>query len=196
MQLLQQVFAVRNAKQCGQIILLCWGLWFRRNTWVWDRRGMTIFGVKTMVNHMFQEWQRVQVDPKTDKGKLQSTKWWKPPAGWSKINVDASYQSGATHIGAGCIIRDDQGRFIRARATRIHGGVSTREAEALSFKEALTWTKNWRKCRCIFELDAKMVVDVVNGASKNSIFHGIIDECKEILKHFEGVLMGFAHRLL
>lgn len=147
-----------------------------------------------MVSHMFQEWQRVQGDPKTDKGQLQSRKWCKLPAGWSKINVDASYQSGATHIGAGCIVRDDQGCFIRARAARIRGGVSAREAEARSFKEALTWTKNWRTCRCIFELDAKMVVDVVNGASRNSIFHGIIDECKEILKHFEGVLVVFYHR--
>lgn len=152
-----------------------------------------VFGVKAMVNHMFQEWQRVQVDSRMNKDKLQK-KWCKPPPGWSKVNVDASYHVGATHIGAGCIIRDDQGRFIRARAARVRGGVSVREAEALSFKEALTWTKHWGNRRCIFELDAKLVVNAVNGTSKNSIFHGIIDECKEILKHYEGVLVVFEHR--
>ncbi|XP_074337519.1 uncharacterized protein LOC141674718 [Apium graveolens] len=146
-----------------------------------------------MINHMFHEWQRVQVDSKTYEEKQQLRKLYKHPPGWSKINVDTSYQAGVTHIGAGCIIRDDQGQFILAKAARVRG-VSTREAEALSFKEALTWTKNWRTRMCIFELDAKMVVDVVNGTRKNSNFHGIIHECKKILKHFKGVLVVLDHR--
>ena len=72
--------------------------------------------------------------------------------------------------------------------------MQAREAEAWSFKEALLWTKAWRTNRCIFELDAKSVVDAIHSPPKNSFFHTIIEECVEILKHFEEVLVVFDHR--
>lgn len=147
-----------------------------------------------MVSHMYHERQRAQAESRTNTTNLQLRKWCQPPPGWIEINVDATYQIGASHIRAGCVIRDYQGQFIGARAAKIRGGVSSREAEALSFKETLRWIKNWRTNRCIFELDAKMVVDAVNGHSKNSNFHGIIDDCREIIQHFEGVLVVFEHR--
>lgn len=38
------------------------------------------------------------------------------------------------------------------------------------------------------------MVDAVHGARRNSNFHLIIQECSEILKHFEEVLVTFGHR--
>lgn len=72
--------------------------------------------------------------------------------------------------------------------------MSTREAKARSFKEALRWTKTWRTTRCIFELNAKSVVDAVQRPPKNSIVHSIIEECVEILINFEEVLVNSDQR--
>ncbi|XP_074371291.1 uncharacterized protein LOC141712305 [Apium graveolens] len=116
--------------------------------------------------------------------------WCKPPDGWIKINSDAACIPGASQVDVGCIARDDCGRFLRAKTAVLQGQFQPREAEAIGLREALSWIMPWRKTKCIFECDAKMVVDAVNGGSGNSYFHMIIDDCKDIIKHFDEVLVG------
>lgn len=44
------------------------------------------------------------------------------------------------------------------------GGVmQAKEAEALSLKEALLWARRWTSSKCIFETDAKVLVDAIHG---------------------------------
>lgn len=86
------------------------------------------------------------------------------------------------------------GRFMRARCATMRGGMPPREAEAWSLRAALLWMKEWRPQRCIFELDAKVVVDAVNGDRGSSNLHTIVEECEEILKHFREVLVVFVRR--
>lgn len=43
MQVLKQVFITSTKAQCIQIGLLCWGLWVRRNHWVWDKKDYVSF---------------------------------------------------------------------------------------------------------------------------------------------------------
>lgn len=70
---------------------------------------------------------------------------------------------GANKACIACVIRDEWENFLRARSNVIQGSFQPREAEALGLKEALSWTKDWRKSKCIFECDAKMLIDAVNG---------------------------------
>ncbi|XP_074327947.1 uncharacterized protein LOC141665861 [Apium graveolens] len=143
---------------------------------------------------LIQIFQMKCVGCALETNKTNVRKWCKPPQDWIKINVDTTFWTNTGHIGAGCIIRDDQGQFLRAKASKLRGCATAREAEALSFKEALTWTKEWRTNRCVFELDAKAVVEVIHGPQKQSNFHVIIEECRDILKHFEEVLVIFDYR--
>lgn len=39
-----------------------------------------------------------------------------PPEGWIKINTDAACRHDRYYVGVGCIVRDDSGDFLRARA--------------------------------------------------------------------------------
>lgn len=48
--------------------------------------------------------------------------------------MDAACNIGADHIGVGCIVRDEEGHFLRARINSNHGRMQAREAEALSLK--------------------------------------------------------------
>lgn len=48
-------------------------------------------------------------------------------------------------------------------------------------KEALSWTQPWRNSKCVFESDAKNLVDAINGSGGRSYFHTIVDDCKELL---------------
>ncbi|KAL8105389.1 hypothetical protein AgCh_029259 [Apium graveolens] len=87
-------------------------------------------------------------------------------------------------MGVGCVIQDDQGCFVRAFSKVIHGRMQHRETEAIALHEVLSWTKDWRCDKCVFECDSKQVVDAIRAREGMSYFHTIIEECKDILKHF------------
>ncbi|KAL8157084.1 hypothetical protein AgCh_001976 [Apium graveolens] len=109
---------------------------------------------------------------------------------WNSVGLSNLVMTdGASQVDVGCIARDDCGRFLRAKTAVLQGQFQPREAEAIGLREALSWIMPWRKTKCIFECDAKMVVDAVNGGSGNSYFHMIIDDCKDIIKHFDEVLV-------
>ena len=66
--------------------------------------------------------------------------------------------------------------------------------KAIGLKEALSWTKEWRSSKCLFECDAKLLVDAVNGGQGNTYFHAMVEDCVDILKHFDEVLVSFVFR--
>lgn len=46
----------------------------------------------------------------------------------------------------------------------------------------------------MFESDAKNLVDTVHGSAGYSYFDSIVEDCKELVKHFKKVLVVFVHR--
>lgn len=86
-----------------------------------------------------------------------------------------------------------EGNFVSAKSNVVKGSTQAREADALSLKEALTWVKTCRTSKCIFEIDAKLLVDAIYGSQGMSIFHNIVEDCIELMKHFEEVLVLFNH---
>lgn len=51
-----------------------------------------------------------------------------------------------------------------------------------ALKEALKWTKEGRKTKCIFECDAKLLVDFFHGDRKKyfDLFDLIVEDCIDI----------------
>lgn len=192
----KRVFQTCKIDQVLMISMLCWNLWQRRNSWVWNHVQISAFGVQSKAASMFVEWQRASENSngRTVHHASRARQWCKPPAGWVKINTDAACTLGSNYIGVGCIIRDEWGNFVRARSNVVQGRFQPREAEAIGLKEALSWTKEWRSSKCIFECDAKLLVDAVNGSPGHTYFHAIVDECNSILKHFDEVLVLFVSR--
>ncbi|KAL8102019.1 hypothetical protein AgCh_033792 [Apium graveolens] len=92
---------------------------------------------------------------------VSSRRWSPPPHGWVKVNTDAATFATAANVGVGAIIRDHNGSFVGARTQKIESHLYPREVEALGLKEALWWTKNLEFRRCIFETDAKVLVDAI-----------------------------------
>ncbi|KAL8101548.1 hypothetical protein AgCh_033450 [Apium graveolens] len=173
LQILKQAFQGSTKEQCAQIGLLCWSLWIRRNTW---------------------DWRKAHEKGNECQSRGQMQQWCKPPPGWIKINIDASCRVDYDFIGAGCVVRNEKGEFMHSRACQIGGRMQAKESEVRSLKEALLWVRQWRTTKCIFKMDAKSVVDAIHGGSGDSIFHTIVEDCVEHLKHFEQVLVMFARR--
>lgn len=64
----------------------------------------------------------------------------------------------------------------------------------MGLREALSWVKEWRSSKCVFECDSKQVVDAIKTPAGRSYFDTIIGDCKDILKHFTDVLAVFVPR--
>lgn len=92
------------------------------------------------------------------------------------------------------MVRDSRGRFLRARCNVLHGTSQVTEVEAISLKEAIEWLRSWRTVKCIFELDAKLLVDAFQRDQSQSNFDTIVEACSDGLKHFEEVSIVFSCR--
>ncbi|KAG8638031.1 hypothetical protein MANES_15G185801v8 [Manihot esculenta] len=82
--------------------------------------------------------------------------WSPPPHGWIKANIDASLSSFYSQMDVKC-------------------------AETIAFREALSWIKEYRWDRVLFELDAQVLVMSVN-------------YCKLLLSSYEEAKCVFIHR--
>lgn len=155
-----------------------------------------MFGVKSMAVNMLNDWKKARDTGNrgTQNSSIRRGQWSKPAENWVKVNIDASCRRGEQFVGTGCVVRDHTGNFVRARANLVRGRMYAREAEALSLKEALSWMMTWRTSKCIFEMDAKLVVEAIQKSQGQSIFDTIIDDCRELFKHFEEVLVVYVHR--
>lgn len=64
----------------------------------------------------------------------------------------------------------------------------------MSLKEALSWVKQMGYTRCIFETDAKILVDACKEVKGKAYFHTIVSDYIKLFKHFENVLVEFVCR--
>ncbi|KAL8120291.1 hypothetical protein AgCh_017451 [Apium graveolens] len=168
----------------------------RRNKWVWEKIVMSVFGIKQMALRMLEEWNRArEVEGRQqDVSVTRRRTWCKPTSGWVKVNIDAACPAGSNHIAVGCVVRDEDGLFLRARSNIIRGTRTPREAEALSLLEALSWVKEWRCNQCVFESDSKLLIDAIQAPKGRSLFVTIVEDCNELAKHYENVLFQFVPR--
>lgn len=80
-----------------------------------------------------------------------------------------------------CVVRNDEGEFLRATCNITNGRRQSRKVEALSLKEALSWMKGSRNSKCIFESDAKLLIDALNGSGGSSFFDTTDSDCVKLL---------------
>lgn len=143
---------------------------------------------------LLRDWRAAQaeVTVRSLQGDQGNRTWMKPEVGWLKINTDAAvFQDGS--IGVGAVIRDSQGCFIGAGCCKVEGAWSSREAEAISMKEALSWIINRAYNQCVFETDLKSLVSACNGYPGEAFFGTLVLDCVHLLKHINNVPVKFVY---
>lgn len=61
-------------------------------------------------------------------------------------------------------------------------------------KEALSWIIEMQFDKCIVETDSKLLVQACNGAMDDSFFGTLVDDCVQLSKHINHVLIQFVYR--
>ena len=188
---IRRVFDSYSQEQCVQMVMVSWGLWNRRNKWVWDRTNGSSFGVMAATNHLLKEWRSAQIRDAGGRQEGGAIKWEKPTEGLFKIMDAAVFQDS---IGCGAIIRDAQGVFMGAMCKKVEGAWTPREAETIALKEALSWIIELKYEKCVIETDSKALAQACKKAPGESFFGTIVGDCVHLLKHINQVLIQFVFR--
>ncbi|XP_043813957.1 uncharacterized protein LOC110609368 [Manihot esculenta] len=149
-------FSSASVENASLMLMILWALWQNRNNVVWKGQGQTASGVFFMALNFLQQWKAARVVSSVSTIVDPARPIWSPPPhGWIKANIDASLTLQRGSVGFGCVIRKDDGSFVAARAGSFYSQMDAKCAEAIAFREALSWIKECGWDRVLFELDAQ-----------------------------------------
>ncbi|GAA0149095.1 hypothetical protein LIER_08359 [Lithospermum erythrorhizon] len=74
----------------------------------------------------------------------ESASWQRPNQGWLKMNTDASWFQSTGNGAAGCVCRNDNGDFVRARFVQLPFIASPAVAEAMALRIGIGGVLNWK----------------------------------------------------
>ncbi|XP_059654970.1 uncharacterized protein LOC132301759 [Cornus florida] len=80
-----------------------------------------------------------------------------------KCNVDASFSKDAMIVGGGVVFRDSYGDIVWVVVFKPFPSSSTLVAKTFCFQKAICWAQEFNFLAMLFELDAKIVLDVLSG---------------------------------
>ncbi|XP_074343002.1 uncharacterized protein LOC141680775 [Apium graveolens] len=183
-----------------EIISLCWSLWRARNDLVWNQKHRRFYRTVAAAEQYLAQWiatqNRVFVTPLQPQVEGDgATIWVKPQSNIVKVSVDAAVFVNHGGVGFGLVARNSAGELCEAQALFKPGPYSPVEAEAMAFKEALSWTdrRGWHDA--VIESDCLRMVQVVRSCVlMRSYFGWIIEECRCILQRLNKVKLSFVKR--
>lgn len=121
--------------------------------------------------------------------------WTKPEVHKIKINVDAALFTSANEYGYAFVSRDHSGKLIMAKTVCCLGVVAADLAEAIAFKEALSWIKSKDWNNIVLETDCFKVIQALRSSLVTSSPFGlVISDCKQLLSTIANAAFCFVKR--
>lgn len=102
-------------------------------------------------------------------GNTVEVAWSAPPDDWVKINVDGSYPAGSDSSACGGLAKDSLGRFIKGFYSKI-GSCNAAWAELWTLRNGINLARELSLERVIFEMDSKVIVDMVRAKTSHIPF--------------------------
>ncbi|KAJ6953207.1 hypothetical protein NC652_005034 [Populus alba x Populus x berolinensis] len=166
--------------QLARMVVTMWFLLNQRNSRIWNG---SMAGVQSVVQQGLEAWKCVrQIVQHSVNVQRQSQKWEKPPVGFLKCNIDADILDQGVAMGAGFVIRNNEGAVVYCGCWKIRGYFSPTLAEALCLKNVLQFMISQGLSNVRMELDAKIVVDGINDNGINDFEMGMIFEyCRGLI---------------
>ena len=164
-----------------------WNLWKHRNSVVFNN---------SIVNenlHNVSKNQALEYFYCVGKTKCQknmvicNVRWERPPLGWFKLNTDGAAFGNPGRAGGGGVIRDREGRWVKGFARSI-GFTTSITAEFWALRDGLLLAVRMGVQKLVIELDAKVVVELMQSNSpSNAFYSSLLADCRLLLgklQHF------------
>ena len=193
-----QVLQNRDLDVVNMTTMIVWNLWNNRNNLVWNNKSNNAYWIISLAVNNLSQWQHARIMSNSQRRMTItniSTRWTKPEARWHKCNVDAAVFSHDNCIGIGCIVRDEDGRMVTAKNSKVCGDVNSATAEAISCRKALSWLKYLGFNKVIIESNAQVVVQAMLSAKEVFSYFGfVIEDCKSFVKDLGECVFVFTKR--
>ncbi|KAM6569730.1 hypothetical protein CsatB_017715 [Cannabis sativa] len=197
---LAQLVTKRSAEMRCLIATLCWAIWGARNDRIWQKKLVSASAIVASAKCFLDQWhiaQKSQIETSWSGLQVKDgvEQWAKPVENSIKINVDATIFEEQNHFGLACVIRDHNGFLLTALTRLFRGAIHRMVAEALSFREALSWLKTHQRHMAVIETDCLLVVQALRSSiHTSSPFGEIITKCKNLLAQVRNVSFNFVKR--
>lgn len=184
----------------SNIGMLLWSIWNARNSVVWQGTYMHVDEVIRVARSTLDQWLEAQkknfIPSVVTVYAMEGSELWTKPVGETiKINVDAALFNEDNRYGYACVARDYTGRLVTAKTGSWRGKVAPELAEAVAFKEALSWikAKGWQSI--VVESDCIKVVQALRSSLViSSPFGLIISDCKQLINDIGNAAFYFVKR--
>ena len=114
-------------------------------------------------------------------------KWIASPVNWYKVNLDRSSLGNPGLVGGGGLIKNDKGEWIRGYARAI-GSTTSATTKLWALRDVIRLCMALNLQAVVFELDAKLVINLLNKEEKSMNGNEIIvGDCKEGLQRIHQV---------
>lgn len=133
-----------------KFIACLWGIWKWRNNMIFESQHWEIHEAWRRLCHDHDEMVQFRAPAtEVDDRVWMASRWLKPPAGAVNLCVDGSFRPDDGSMGAGGIVRDDQGKWVFGfHAFQEQGNTLMSEAYALKLGLLLIWDRGFRRVIC------------------------------------------------
>ncbi|XP_075111744.1 uncharacterized protein LOC142181940 [Nicotiana tabacum] len=115
----------------------------------------------------------------------------KPPKGWSKLNIDASFDGVIQKCGLGGIFRDAKGHWIVGFGKPSYECGSL-ETEIKALLEGLKMAEEWRMYLLVIETDSVEVIQSI--LQGNRLYDDIVNECRSLMHQQKEIILQHTFR--
>ena len=147
---------------------------------------------------MKKHWSRLINPPllyhTSNKEARASCKWTPPPPGWHKLNFDGAARGNPGVAGAGCIINDENGRWVAQLATPLPP-LSNNVTELETLERGLQLCFKLGLSRIFIEGDSQVVLNAIRQKkTPNWVLNSKLQEVLILMENFEETFIGHIYR--
>ncbi|XP_021725055.1 uncharacterized protein LOC110692356 [Chenopodium quinoa] len=115
---------------------LAWGIWLKRNSWVFDRAAKSEEDTIHKAMCLVGEFEAVNASGEGEIHEQKDRSKWKvPSAGLYKLNSDVAFQE--SRMGIGGILRDEEGDVVVTYCSTMYGNFDVAVGEAVAMRSSL-----------------------------------------------------------
>ena len=172
---------------------LCWGIWLKRNAWVFENRKKGIVEVLHKALEIVGEFEFAAKVGLIPSAKAQLSQIWKPPdVGVYKVNT-AMFKEGG--VGLGGVVRDHKGEVVAATCRQMGGEMDVVMAEALAVRHGLLTAMEAGFSNLVMEMDNLVVFSKLKkGKHEATVLGSILHDIFVLSRQCHRVLFAFVKR--
>ena len=164
-EVFRSLFDRVSSAEFSRFCMFSWAIWDDRNSLVNNGKAKDPPLLASWVKDFHEEFlkNRAAFSPHPPKPLVNdASDWLAPPPGQLKLNISIAKQRGSNSFGVGSSIRDDKGKVLVARSSRLWGSFPFDVGSFLAVRESLMPAKFYNIPINLVEINSNTVVSSLN----------------------------------